>query len=116
MLLLRWIYVESIEVLAQSVESVVASAHTIGVQCWNDLEHEVLAQKTALVTPQISEYVKAAIQHMRPRRLSWVDSRCEDDHLLAGLEELWPRFRVIARIWIETLVVFLFGDAFVLAG
>lgn len=72
LLSLRRKVIKSIQILPERVESIVTSRHSIRVQCGDHFEDEVLTQELALLASQVGDQIQGAVQHMRPRRLSWV--------------------------------------------
>ena len=52
-LVLRGLFVATIEVDSKSVEPPVAAGHTVRIQHWDDLPHVVLQQQLALVSAKI---------------------------------------------------------------
>lgn len=64
MIFLLRIHIESIQVLAKGIESIIATGYTVGVEGWNHFEHIVLPEKAPLLASEICNEIDCAIKHM----------------------------------------------------
>ena len=74
MVSLRWVTVESVQVLPEGIKSVVTSSHSIWIKCRDDFEYIILPQQPSLLASQISYQINCSVKNMRTRTLTRMHS------------------------------------------
>lgn len=102
MFLDRWIPIEPIQIQTLRVQSVIATAHTVRVQDWDDFEHKMLPELSRLLTLQICEQIDKAVKHMRSRSLARMHSGSKENYLLVREVKGMAPMRVNCGRWART--------------
>ena len=55
LIFLRWLNVKSIQILTESVQTIVPSGNAVGVQGWNNFENIIFPQKSSLLAFQVGD-------------------------------------------------------------
>ena len=107
---LRRVTVESVQILAKSIESVVTSSDSVWVKCRHYFEYIILPQQPSLLTSQIGYQVNCSVQNMGTWALAWMHSRGPHHDFLGWIKYIWPSCRVSHCIREQTLRIWVFWE------
>lgn len=65
----------------------------------------MLAKQPALLTFEVGYHVQGAVEHVRPRCLTRMHPRSEDDHFLVLFEAERALCRIFLSVWIHTHLI-----------